>query len=262
MEQQNQGKTESNYNQKNRCKRCPQPLSEKYRMMKENVEKEMNLDHLRQQLMGIEDEIIRLAKPFYGDIKWENDQKREISSLLTKRQIILNRMFALHCNETEVRRFEVVNTALKNIMNGFYEEHHQLREQLDMVSDMEGPSVGKLALFSTLYYLYDHESPQIFVMEEEDSYGSCWDKMIWTISCMYDTGIHAWQDDDKNDFDDGLSWADGPLDIPPLKHICVCYLAHVLCLHVPYSVPDILRMSTYSCERFMLHWADARIKGV
>ncbi len=262
MEQRKQGKTETNYNHlKNRCKRCPRLLSEKYRMMKEQVEKEIDTDCLRQQLTGIEGEIIFLAKPFHGNINRGNAQKREISSLLTKRQIILNRMFELHCNETEVRRFEVVNTALKNIMNGFYEEHNQLREQLDMLPCMAEPNVGKLALFSVLYYLYDHENPQIFEMEEDVFYGSHWDKMIWTISCMCDTGIHSWQDYDKNDFYNGLSWADGPLDIPPLKHICVCYLAHILCLHFPYSVPDLLRMTTYSCERFMVDWSEAKIEG-
>ena len=242
-------------------KREPYHLSEGYRTMRKRIEKETDTSLLRRQLAGTEDEIISIAKPYNGDLYWDIEQKKTITNLLTNRKLILNRMFELHCTETEVRRFEKVNTTLLDIMNRFYAEHHQLRKQLDMLPNMAEPNVGKLALFSELYYLYDYDNPQFFKMEEDEFYSSHWSEMIWAISCVNDMGLHSWQDYEKNFYDDGQTWAEGPLDIPPLRHICVCYLAHVLCLHFLYSVPDVLRMTTYNCERFMVDWAEAKIEG-
>ena len=42
------------------------------------------------------------------------------------------------------------------------------------------------------------------------------------------------------------TWAEGPLRIPQLDHLCVCYAVHALCTHMRYSIPDLLRMTTYA----------------
>ncbi len=48
------------------------------------------------------------------------------------------------------------------------------------------------------------------------------------------------------DLDDGQTWAEGPLRIPQLDHVCVCYAVHALCTHMRYSIPDLLHMTTYA----------------
>ena len=40
--------------------------------------------------------------------------------------------------------------------------------------------------------------------------------------------------------------AEGHLRIPQLDHLCVCYAVHALCTHMHYSIPDLLRMTTYA----------------
>ena len=46
--------------------------------------------------------------------------------------------------------------------------------------------------------------------------------------------------------DDGCSWAEGCLDVPQFDSIGVCYAVHDLCTHKNYSVPDLLRIRSYS----------------
>ena len=42
------------------------------------------------------------------------------------------------------------------------------------------------------------------------------------------------------------SWAEGCLDVPQFEGIGVCYAIHDLCTHKNYSVPDLLRIRSYS----------------
>ena len=43
-----------------------------------------------------------------------------------------------------------------------------------------------------------------------------------------------------------MTRAEGPLRIPQFDHLCVCYAVHALCTHMRYSIPDLLRMTTYA----------------
>ena len=49
--------------------------------------------------------------------------------------------------------------------------------------------------------------------------------------------------------DDGSSWAEGCLDIPQFSGIDVCYAVHDLCTHKNYSVPDLLRIRSFSVQK-------------
>lgn len=51
--------------------------------------------------------------------------------------------------------------------------------------------------------------------------------------------------------DDGVTWAEGWLRHPKLDSICVCYAIHDICMHKPYSIPDLLRMNDF--------WAEAKL---
>ena len=213
-------------------------------------------DILRQKLVSLEEEIVRVAQPGLGQL----ERNSWTEGLLKERATILNRMFALHCTEGEVRRFEKVNDALLKMTNRFHAEHQHLRRQLDQLPDMGEPSVGRLALFAQLNYCHDFEEPQLYAMEEDNFYGSRWNEMLEAIDSISKMDAHSWQDDERNNLDDGQTWAEGPLCIPQLEHICVCYLTHALCTHLPYSIPDLLRMTTYTCERTMWEVTEAKIE--
>ena len=47
---------------------------------------------------------------------------------------------------------------------------------------------------------------------------------------------------------DGQTWAEGCLQIPEFKTICICHAVHDICLHKPYSIPDLLRMNDFWIE--------------
>lgn len=42
-----------------------------------------------------------------------------------------------------------------------------------------------------------------------------------------------------------VNWADGTLFHPAFRHINICYPLHVVCCHLLFSVPDVLRMDYF-----------------
>ena len=216
-------------------------------------------DTLRKMLAATEKEILRVAKPFNGDLDWDTPTKEVLDRLLEERVCILNRMFELHCTEAEVHRFEYVNEALLKMMNRFHEEQQQLRQQLDMLPDIGEHSANRFHLIGEINYCHDYEDPKLFPMEEDAFYESHWNEMLWVVSLLSRMDAHTIHDGESNKLDDGQTWAEGPLRIPQFEHICVCYLVHALCTHLHYSIPDLLRMTTYTCERSMWEMSEAEI---
>ncbi len=216
-------------------------------------------DTLRKMLAATEKEILRVAKPFNGDLDWDTPTKEVLDRLLEERVCILNRMFELHCTEAEVHRFEYVNEALLKMMNRFHEEQQQLRQQLDMLPDIGEHSANRFHLIGEINYCHDYEDPKLFPMEEDAFYESHWNEMLWVVSLLSRMDAHTIHDGESNKLDDGQTWAEGPLCIPQFGRICVCYLVHALCTHLRYSIPDLLRMTTYTCERSMWEMSEAEI---
>ncbi len=216
-------------------------------------------DTLRKMLAATEKEILRVAKPFNGDLDWDTPTEEVLDRLVEERVCILNRMFELHCTEAEVHRFEYVNEALLKMMNRFHEEQQQLRQQLDMLPDIGEHSANRFHLIGEINYCHDYEDPKLFPMEEDAFYGSHWNEMLWAVSSLSRMDAHTIHNGESNYLDDGQTWAEGPLRIPQFEHICVCYLVHALCTHLHYSIPDLLRMTTYTCERSMWEMSKAEI---
>ncbi|MBR3558522.1 MAG: AAA family ATPase [Bacteroidales bacterium] len=216
-------------------------------------------DTLRKMLAANEKEILRVAKPFNGDLDWDTPTEEVLDRLSEERACILNRMFELHCTEAEVLRFEYVNEALLKMMNRFHEEQQQLRQQLDMLPDIGEHSANRFHLIGEINYCHDYEDPKLFPMEEDAFYGSHWNEMLWAVSSLSRMDAHTIHNGESNYLDDGQTWAEGPLRIPQFEHICVCYLVHALCTHLHYSIPDLLRMTTYTCERSMWEMSKAEI---
>ncbi len=224
-----------------------------------NIREISDTDTLRKMLTATEKEILRVAKPFDGDLDWDAPTEEVLDRLVEERACILNRMFELHCTEAEVRRFEHVNEALLKMMNRFHEEQQQLNRQLDMLPDIGEHSANRFHLIGEINYCHDFEDPKLFPMEEDAFYGSHWNEMLWVVSSLSRMDAHTIHNGESNKLDDGYTWAEGPLRIPQFEHICVCYLVHALCTHLRYSIPDLLRMSTYICERSMCELSEGEI---
>ena len=227
--------------------------------LKQNIQGISDTDKLSTMLATTEGEILRMAKPFDGDLDWDTYTKKVLERMLDERTCILNRMFELHCTEAEVRRFEHVNDALLKMMNRFHDEQQQLQRQLDMLPDIGEYGANRLYLIGGINYCHDFEDPKLFPMEEDAFYGSHWNEMLWTVSSLSRMDAHTIHGGEPNHLDDGQTWAEGPLCIPQFEHICVCYLVHALCTHLRYSIPDLLRMTTYLCERSMWKMSEGEI---
>ena len=205
-----------------------------------SIENTNDIDFLRRRLHAVEEEIIRIAKPFDHIM---NDAEEElVCEHLSTRSYILNRMFELHVTEAEVHRFEDVNERLFNLTKDFNKRHQDLQQQLLSIVTLSGEPLN---LQTSLDYYHDPENPQLYQMEEDNFYGSRWNEMLSIISDTEHVESSLCVGKHLFDLDDGTTWAEGPLCIPQFDHICVCYLVHELCTHKNYSIPDLLRMTTY-----------------
>jgi hypothetical protein len=51
-----------------------------------------------------------------------------------------------------------------------------------------------------------------------------------------------------NTMDDGTTWGEAWLLIPPLEHIIICHALHALVTHMNWSIPDVLRINDFKIE--------------
>lgn len=200
-----------------------------------------NSDTLRQMLAQCEDEIMRLAKSAEGTLYWPRAVEELVREELGTRACILNHMFALHCTKAEVRRFEEVNEALLKLEEKFIVWYNHLQNQFSLIYGLDGKS---FEIETTINGSIDEDTP-LYQMEEDGYYNSRWREMLDALCEVseIDAMVNC-----EVDMEDGVSWAEGPLCIPQLEHICVCYLIHALCTHLNYSIPDVLRMTTYRID--------------
>jgi len=97
------------------------------------------------------------------------------------------------------------------------------------------------------------EDAEVLRYDDDDDYGSDFSEMIDAIAWTEAVEIHSCftvlgEKPEPNHLDDGCSWAEGCLDVPQFKGIGVCYAVHDLCTHKNYSVPDLLRIRSYSVQ--------------
>ena len=201
---------------------------------------------LKATLQFVEEKILRITE-ING---WVSTKElyEQVKDLLNDRHYILNKMFQLHITEHEVERFREVNAHLLKLSRQLFKEHHNLVECL------ETNPIRDIAPESTIEVesLLDvDEGGSLFLFDNDEDYGSNFIKMADAIAWTEDLEIRSCNTSlgerpESDHLDDGTTWAEGCLDLPQFKDIIVCYAVHDLCTHKNYSIPDLLRLQSYT----------------
>lgn len=237
----------------------------------------MNSDKakLRKQLQRIEAAILRITGKDMDRLvgKYISDRKRErIGELIGERKVLLDRMFA--ATTEEVERMERVNSLLLDLTRQMYRRCAELYRKVlgvthDKTFDDDVEVEGALK--------YNYNGPKsVLHLSNDCYYGSDFTQMLQIIDWLYFYRIDGFKlkkiantfksidSEDTpsmsdaelefaDDLDDGTTWAEGCLDHPAFKHICICHAVHDICTHKSYSIPDLLHMDDFGCEVKVTH---------
>lgn len=176
-----------------------------------------------------------------------------MKELLSDRHFILGKMFRLHVTEQEVVRFREVNDHLLELTRKMFGEHMKLLGSLRGNPVLSFTNWDNVVVESELDV---DEDAKVLRYDDDDDYGSDFTQMIdaiaWTedleiLSCFTTLG----EEPEPDHLDDSTTWAEGCLDVPQFGGIDVCYAVHDLCTHKKYSVPDLLRIRSYSLQNII-----------
>lgn len=202
---------------------------------------------LKATLQFVEDKILRIIMSNQGWMM-KKELEEQVKELLSDRHFILGKMFRLHVTEQEVARFREVNDHLLELTRNMFSEHAKLLDSLKSNPVLSVVNWDDVVVESKLDV---DEDAEVLLYDDDDDYGSNYSQMIDALAWTEDLEIHSCytiigENPEPNHLDDGSSWAEGCLDVPQFKGICVCYAVHDICTHKNYSVPDLLRIRSYS----------------
>ena len=205
---------------------------------------------LKATLQFVEDKINRIT----DNHTWVSNKElaEQVKELLSDRHFIMGKMFRLHVTEQEVLRFREVNDHLLELTHKMYSEHMKLLESLKGNPVLSVTNWDDVVIESELDV---DEDAKVLRYDEDDDYGSNFSQMIDAIAWIEDLEIHSCYtilgekpEPDHLDNSSRWSWAEGCLDVPQFKGIGVCYAVHDLCTHKNYSVPDLIRIHSFSVQ--------------
>jgi hypothetical protein len=206
---------------------------------------------LKATLQFVEDKINRIT----DNHTWVSNKElaEQVKELLSDRHFILGKMFRLHVTEQEVVRFREVNDHLLELTHKMYSEHMKLLESLKGNPVLSVTNWNNVVVESKLDV---DEDAKVLRYDDDNDYGSYFSQMIDAIAWTEDLEIRSLcttlgEKLEPDRLDDGCSWAEGCLDIPQFSDIRVCYAIHDLCTHKNYSVPDLLRIRSYSLQNII-----------
>mgnify|MGYP003513969581 CR=1 FL=1 len=208
-----------------------------------SIQEHADTDYLQRYLRQCKSELLMLAYD-------ENDRELFILSnedrILEQAEIrcaLLNRMFELHCSEANIRDLEATNNRLVQMEAKVLEIHKQRHQQLTAIHP-------DYKLNTSLTYFHDNQNPQLVIREDDGFYGSQWNDIIEILNTIHSIemtdSLYYCSGDFYDSYHNGL-----PLKEPckinlALPHdISFCYSFCELCNHQHYSIPDIMRMTTY-----------------
>ena len=204
---------------------------------------------LKATLQFVEDKILSTVD--YDGWMMKKEIAEQVKELLSDRHFILGKMFRMHITEQEVTRFRDVNDHLSELTRKMFSEHVKL---LDSLKDNPILSVASWDDVVVESKLDVDEDAEVLRYDDDDDYGSDFLHMIDAIAWTENLEIHSFytilgEKPEPDRLDDGSSWAEGCLDVPQFKDIDVCYAVHDLCTHKNYSVPDLLRIRSFSVQK-------------
>ena len=236
--------------------------SEQIRLMSPSGEKTSSLKSF---IHDIETDILDIT----GDVlDFRNRKIRDLSpdqfdlldSLLLLRGWALNSLFEVHCTDEEVRRFSAINDKLYEMTERMYERARMVNQLIKTMPLHEKDD--DVDVEAKLKFWEDGAS-SVLELEDDGYYGSDFSRMIVLLAIVdrdykcYDEieqvnlcprivdGKVVYDDEIKNDLEDGTTWAQAWLRHPKLDHLIVCHAVHDICTHKNYSIPDLLRMNTF-----------------
>lgn len=205
---------------------------------------------LKATLQFVEDKILSTID--FNGWMMKKEIEEQVKELLSDRHSIMGKMFRLHITEQEVARFCDVNDHLLELTRKMFSEHVKLLDSLKGNPVMSVISWDDVVVESKLDV---DEDAEVLHFDYDDDYGSDFSHMIDAIAWTEDLEIHSCyttlgEKPDPDHLDDGSrwSWAEGCLDVPQFESIGVCYAVHDLCTHKNYSIPDLLRMRSFSVQ--------------
>ena len=203
---------------------------------------------LKATLQFVEDKINRIT----DNHTWVSNKEltEQVKELLSDRHFIMGKMFRLHVTEQEVARFRDVNDHLLGLTRKMFCEHKKLLDSLKDNPILSLTSWDDVVVESKLDV---DEDAEVLHYDDDDDYGSNFSQMIDAIAWTEDLEIQSCYtilgekpEPDHLDNSSRWSWAEGCLDLPQFDGIAVCYAVHDLCTHKNYSVPDLLRIGSFS----------------
>ena len=239
--------------------------------MKETDYSKLTTIQLKYELKQLEHRILEftgdpLEPGFRRFLRWANDKSsvKQVDEMMSTRSCILNLLFEKHCSPEEVSRLEKVNTLLKELTDRTYKRTANLarkvlsapREELDDDFSIESKLVPEfdipysvLRLADDAYYCSDFIRMAAILQETEENKPGMAD-ICWFPDMVqsYTPAITDKELGCADEMNDGTSWAEAWLAIPPLQHINVCYALHALAIHQNWSLPDILRINDFKIE--------------
>ena len=208
---------------------------------------------LKATLRFVEDKILSTID--FDGWMMKKELEEQVRDLLSERHFIMGKMFRLHVTEQEVVRFREVNDHLLELTRKMFCEHKKLLDSL------KGNPVLSVTCWDDVVVesrLDVDEDSEVLHYDDDNDYGSNFSQMIDAIAWTEDLEIQSCYtilgekpEPDHLDNSSRWSWAEGCLDVPQFSGIGVCYAIHDLCTHKNYSVPDLLRIRSYSLQNII-----------
>ena len=207
------------------------------------IQKQTDTDYLQRYLKQCEGEILRLAYDENDREMFNISNEDRILAQAEIRWALLNRMFELHCSEANLRDLEATNNRLLQKEAKVLEIHKQRFQQLTAIHP-------NYKLSTSLTYCHNAQNPQLIIREDDDFYGSQWSDMIEILDLIHGAemidSLYGCYDNFFDSYHNGLPLKEPcNIDLVLPQHIPFCYSFCELCNHQHYSIPDIMRITTY-----------------
>lgn len=199
--------------------------------------------YLRRYLRQCESEILRLAYDENDREMFNISNEDRILAQAEIRWALLNRMFELSYSETNIRDLEMTNRRLVQMEAKVLEVHKQRHQQLITIHP-------DYKLNTSLTYFHDTQNPQLVIREDDGFYGSQWNDIIEILDTIHSIemtdSLYYCSGDFYDSYHNGLPLKEPcKINLALPYEISFCYSFCELCNNQYYSIPDILRMTTY-----------------